>query len=67
MEYVDLYAWRGSHSACLCPDVLVKGADYTIDRVVGADFVQARGGKVLLVNLQPGHSTTTTVTKIKAA
>ncbi len=51
----------------LCPDVLVKGADYTIDRVVGADFVQARGGKVLLVNLQPGHSTTTTVTKIKAA
>jgi D-beta-D-heptose 7-phosphate kinase / D-beta-D-heptose 1-phosphate adenosyltransferase len=42
----------------LRPDVLVKGADYTIDRVVGADIVQAAGGEVVLVELLPGRSTT---------
>ena len=51
----------------LQPDVLVKGADYTVDRVVGADLVQARGGHVLLVDLQEGHSTTNTVSKMKLA
>jgi D-beta-D-heptose 7-phosphate kinase/D-beta-D-heptose 1-phosphate adenosyltransferase len=40
------------------PDVLVKGADYTIDGVVGAPFVQSYGGRVLLANLSDGHSTT---------
>jgi D-beta-D-heptose 7-phosphate kinase/D-beta-D-heptose 1-phosphate adenosyltransferase len=40
------------------PAVLVKGADYTIDRVVGADFVAANGGRVVLVDLVPGESTT---------
>ena len=42
----------------LQPDVLVKGSDYTEDRVVGADVVRARGGRVVLVDLEPGHSTT---------
>lgn len=42
----------------LMPDVLVKGADYTLDRVVGADVVQAAGGEVALVELLPGRSTT---------
>lgn len=41
----------------LRPDVLVKGADYTIDEVVGADIVQRHGGRVLLVDIKPGHST----------
>ncbi|WP_294389616.1 D-glycero-beta-D-manno-heptose-7-phosphate kinase [uncultured Sphingomonas sp.] len=41
----------------LQPDVLVKGADYTVDQVVGADVVQARGGRVVLAQLSPGHST----------
>ena len=41
----------------LQPDVLIKGADYTIDKVVGADIIQARGGRVLLVDLSAGHST----------
>ena len=40
------------------PDVLVKGSDYTIDRVVGADLVTARGGRVVLVDLVAGQSTT---------
>lgn len=39
------------------PDVLVKGADYTIDRVVGAEVVQKRGGRVVLAELVPGKST----------
>lgn len=42
----------------LQPDILVKGADYTEDKVVGADFVRARGGRIVLANLSPGHSTT---------
>ena len=47
----------------LQPDVLVKGADYTIDRVVGADIVQARGGRVFLADLSPGHSTSRLVAR----
>lgn len=42
----------------LVPDVLVKGADYSIDQVVGADVVQAAGGEVALIDLLPGRSTT---------
>ncbi len=48
------------------PDVLVKGADYTIDKVVGADLVQSYGGKIMLAQLEEGHSTTGTVKKIAA-
>ena len=46
------------------PDVLVKGADYTIDTVVGADFVQANGGRVLLAEFKDGHSTTNTIARM---
>ena len=46
------------------PDVLVKGADYTLDKVVGADLVMQRGGRVLLANLVPGHSTTETLKRV---
>ena len=46
------------------PDLLVKGADYTIDRVVGADFVLGRGGKVHLSPIVAGRSTTATLKKI---
>jgi D-beta-D-heptose 7-phosphate kinase/D-beta-D-heptose 1-phosphate adenosyltransferase len=48
----------------LRPDVLVKGADYSIDQVVGADLVQSWGGTVLLVELQAGHSTTGTIRRM---
>ena len=48
----------------LRPAVLVKGADYSIDQVVGADLVQSWGGTVLLVELQPGHSTTGTIRRM---
>src|SRR5262249_56366630 len=43
--------------AALRPEVLVKGADYRLDQVVGADIVQSYGGKVLLAEIGPGHST----------
>lgn len=46
------------------PDVLVKGADYTIDKVVGADIVQSYGGRVLLADLAAGFSTTATIARM---
>ncbi len=46
------------------PDVLVKGADYTVDTVVGADLVIRRGGKVVLADLLTGHSTTEALTRV---
>jgi GDP-L-fucose synthase len=46
------------------PDVLVKGADYTTATVVGADFVQAIGGRVVLAKLEDGHSTTDTIARM---
>ena len=47
----------------LQPDVLVKGADYTEDRVVGADIVRAHGGRVILAELSQGQSTTKLIAK----
>ncbi|SOC83173.1 D-beta-D-heptose 7-phosphate kinase / D-beta-D-heptose 1-phosphate adenosyltransferase [Ensifer adhaerens] len=42
----------------IAPDILVKGADYTIDKIVGSDVVLARGGKVLTFEIVSGKSTT---------
>lgn len=50
----------------LHPDLLVKGADYTLDRVVGAELVKGWGGRVWLAELLPGFSTTATVRRIAA-
>ncbi|MEE3624788.1 D-glycero-beta-D-manno-heptose-7-phosphate kinase [Nitrospirillum sp. BR 11752] len=49
----------------ILPDVLIKGADYTIDQVVGADVVQANGGRVALVELVPNQSTTGIAKRIR--
>ena len=46
------------------PDVLVKGGDYTIEEVVGAEFVQSYGAKVLLAEIAPGHGTTQTIARM---
>ena len=48
------------------PNILVKGADYTVDKVVGADLVQGWGGQVILANLVEGQSTTSTIKKLQA-
>lgn len=50
--------------AALRPDVLVKGADYTVETVVGADLVQSWGGRVVLANLEDGFSTTATIARM---
>jgi D-beta-D-heptose 7-phosphate kinase/D-beta-D-heptose 1-phosphate adenosyltransferase len=47
------------------PDVLVKGADWPTDQIVGRDTVEARGGRVVLVPVEEGHSTSAIVQRIK--
>ena len=47
------------------PDVLVKGADYRKDQVVGGAFVEAHGGRVVLIDLVEGKSTTGTIAKMR--
>jgi|SRR5918911_1879257 D-sedoheptulose 7-phosphate isomerase len=49
----------------LQPDVLVKGGDWTPDRIIGADTVLRKGGRVLSLPLKPGYSTTALVEKIQ--
>jgi len=46
------------------PDVLVKGADYRREEVVGGDFVEARGGAVRLIPLVAGRSSTQTLERL---
>ena len=47
------------------PDVLVKGGDYSEGKVVGAAEVRAYGGRVVIVPLTPGYSTSSTVEKLR--
>jgi rfaE bifunctional protein nucleotidyltransferase chain/domain len=49
----------------LLPDILVKGKDYDISNIVGADVVMEHGGKVETIDLVDGYSTTNIVEKIK--
>jgi len=49
----------------LKPDILIKGGDWSKDKIVGADFVQKSGGKVKTVKLRAGRSTTNIIEKIK--
>ncbi|MDF0674056.1 MAG: D-glycero-beta-D-manno-heptose 1-phosphate adenylyltransferase [Nitrospira sp.] len=48
------------------PDVLVKGGDWVIDRIVGRDIVEARGGVVKTIPLVPGMSTTGLLQRIRS-
>jgi rfaE bifunctional protein nucleotidyltransferase chain/domain len=49
------------------PDVIVKGGDYTEGTVVGAPEIRARGGRVVIVPLTPGQSTTTIVERLRGS
>ncbi len=49
----------------LRPDVLVKGADYRLDAIVGADTVSGYGGEVVRIKLEPGHSSSAVIEKIR--
>jgi rfaE bifunctional protein nucleotidyltransferase chain/domain len=51
----------------LGPDVLVKGADYARERIVGADCIEERGGRVVRVPLSPGYSTSALVERLRAS
>jgi rfaE bifunctional protein nucleotidyltransferase chain/domain len=51
----------------LLPDVLVKGADYSRDRIVGADLVESRGGRVVRVPVVAGYSATPSVERLRAS
>jgi D-glycero-beta-D-manno-heptose 1-phosphate adenylyltransferase len=51
--------------AALQPDVLVKGADWAADEIVGRDIVEARGGKVVRVPIEIGHATTGILERIR--
>jgi D-beta-D-heptose 7-phosphate kinase/D-beta-D-heptose 1-phosphate adenosyltransferase len=48
------------------PDILVKGADWSPDRIIGSDFVLERGGEVARIPLAPGVSTTAIIERIVA-
>jgi rfaE bifunctional protein nucleotidyltransferase chain/domain len=51
----------------LAPEVLVKGADYARDRIVGADWIEERGGRVVRVPLLAGYSTSALVERLRAS
>jgi D-beta-D-heptose 7-phosphate kinase/D-beta-D-heptose 1-phosphate adenosyltransferase len=51
--------------AALQPDVLVKGADWAADAIVGRDVVEARGGRVVRVPVEAGYSTSAILDRIK--
>lgn len=66
---VDLVVVFGEDTpACLIealrPDVLVKGADYRFEDVVGGAFVRSYGGQVVLARIEPGYSTSATLARI---
>ena len=49
------------------PDVIVKGGDYTPDNVVGASDVLSRGGRVVIIPLTPGQSTSGIINKLRGS
>lgn len=49
------------------PDVLVKGADWPADQIVGRDTVERRGGRVIRVQVETGYSTTSLIDRIRSA
>lgn len=51
--------------SALQPDILVKGADWAADAIVGRDVVEARGGRVVRIAVEEGHSTTAIIRKIR--
>ena len=49
------------------PDILVKGADWPADQIVGRDTVEARGGRVVLEPVEQGYSTSSIIDKVRSA
>ncbi|MCP4570208.1 MAG: D-glycero-beta-D-manno-heptose 1-phosphate adenylyltransferase [FCB group bacterium] len=62
LEFVDHIVYFSEETPdklirLVCPHILVKGADYKISEIVGAEFVKSYGGKVKRIRLLPGRST----------
>jgi bifunctional ADP-heptose synthase (sugar kinase/adenylyltransferase) len=49
----------------IVPDVLVKGADWSADQIVGRDTVESAGGRVVRISVETGYSTTALIERIK--
>ena len=49
------------------PTVLVKGSDYTREEVVGREIIEALGGEIILIDIAPGHSTTSMVERTRSS
>lgn len=70
LGFVDLVVFfnedtPGELIEAIKPDVLVKGGDYSLETIVGAEYVRNHGGKVLTLPLVDGYSTTNFVDKIR--
>ncbi|MBM4139758.1 MAG: D-glycero-beta-D-manno-heptose 1-phosphate adenylyltransferase [Nitrospira sp.] len=68
VDYVVLFSEPdpGTLIAALQPDVLVKGGDWALDKIVGRETVEARGGAVITIPLVPGLSTTSLLQRIRS-
>jgi D-beta-D-heptose 7-phosphate kinase/D-beta-D-heptose 1-phosphate adenosyltransferase len=66
VDYVTIFDAPdpGEVIAAIQPDVLVKGGDWPIEKIVGREVVQARGGRVVSIPLVPGASTTGLIRRI---
>lgn len=72
LECVDAVTWFDEETpanliAALRPEVLVKGGDWPVERIVGAQEVLARGGKVVSIPFEHQRSTTTLLARIRGA
>jgi D-beta-D-heptose 7-phosphate kinase/D-beta-D-heptose 1-phosphate adenosyltransferase len=69
VDYVTIFddesAW--AVVARMLPDVLVKGGDYTLDRILGRSEVEAAGGRVVTIPIVPGYSTTAIIEAARRA
>jgi D-glycero-beta-D-manno-heptose 1-phosphate adenylyltransferase len=68
VDFVILFNEPDPHSliAALQPDVLVKGGDWAVERIVGREIVEARGGVVCTIPLVPDVSTTSLIERIRS-
>jgi D-glycero-beta-D-manno-heptose 1-phosphate adenylyltransferase len=69
VDYVVLFTEPDPHAliSAVQPDVLVKGGDWPVERIVGRDVVERRGGVVKTIPLVPGVSTTALIHRIRSA
>ena len=72
LESVSLATWFDDDTPAslierCTPDVLVKGGDWSVDRIVGADSVRARGGRVVAIAFEHERSTTALLHRIRSA